>query len=184
MSRRAVAAQGDRAGPSRLEGVYREHQRFVWSTVRRLGLPDHAVADAVHEVFLVVARRLDDFEGRASMRTWLFGISMRVVKNMRRSESRHRRRTEAVAGEANHAPRTNAYARSEAAATLHRLLDVLDDDKRAVFILAEMEGMSAPEIAEATETNVNTVYARLRAARKRMERAVARERSREGGTTS
>jgi RNA polymerase sigma-70 factor, ECF subfamily len=182
MSRQAAAdVRRDDALTRRLEAVYREHHRFVWSTVRRLGIPDHAIADAVHEVFMVVARRLDDFEGRSSVRTWLFGISMRVVKNLRRSDARHRRRTEAAATQSTDGFPPDAYARSEAAATLHRLLDTLDDDKRAVFILAEMEGMSAPEIAEATGTNVNTVYARLRAARQRMQRAVARIRAREGG---
>jgi RNA polymerase sigma-70 factor, ECF subfamily len=172
------------AALDRLESVYREHHGFVWSSVRRLGVPDHAAADAVHEVFMVVARRLPQFEGRSSMRTWLFGISMRVVKNLRRSDHRHRRRTDALAQRVEGAPPADAYARSEAAATLHRLLDGLDDDKRAVFILAELEGMSAPEIAEATGANVNTVYARLRAARKRMEQAVQRLRSREGGAGS
>jgi RNA polymerase sigma-70 factor, ECF subfamily len=182
MSREAAKPRGDAdALASRLEVVYREHQRFVWSSVRRLGVPDHAVADAVHEVFMVVARRLDDFEGRSSLRTWLFAIAMRVVKNLRRSDHRHRRRTEAVAQRTADAPPSDAYARSEAAATLHRLLDALDDDKRAVFVLAELEGMSAPEIAEATGANVNTVYARLRAARRGMQRAVARLRAKEGG---
>jgi RNA polymerase sigma-70 factor, ECF subfamily len=184
MSRGAAATAGDVALVDRLEAVYREHQRFVWSTVRRLGVPDHASADAVHEVFMVVARRLPDFEGRSSMRTWLFGIAMRVVKNLRRSDHRHQRRTQAAAEQTVEHPPPDAYARTEAAATLHGLLEGLDDDKRAVFILAEMEGMSAPEIAEATGTNVNTVYARLRAARKRMQQAVTRLRAREGGITT
>lgn len=165
-----------------LSQLYRAQHRFVWHSVRRLGVPDEAVEDAVHEVFMVAGRRLAEFEGRASHKTWLFAIALRIVQSQRRSDRRHRRRTEALAAESLAAPSPNLYARSEAAATLHRLLDVLDDDKRAVFVLAELEGMSAPEIAEATETNVNTVYARLRTARQRVEAAVLKLKAAEAGT--
>ena len=63
---------------------------------------------------------------------------------------------------------------------LQKLLDELDDDRRAVFVLAELEQMSAPDIADALGVNVNTVYARLRAARRDFEQGVAREGARYG----
>jgi RNA polymerase sigma-70 factor (ECF subfamily) len=179
------AARGSSGEPTQLaerealSAVYREYHRFVWHSVRRLGIPDAAAEDAVHEVFMVVARRLPTFEGRASLKTWLFSIAMFVVRSHRRTDRRHRRKTEALA--ANPSTAADVHARSDAAATLHRLLDVLDDDKRAVFILSELEGMSAPEIAEATDANINTVYARLRTARQRIERAATRLQASEEG---
>jgi len=62
--------------------------------------------------------------------------------------------------------------RAEEVRLLHRILDRLDDDKRAVFVLAELEQMTAPEIAEALSVNLNTVYSRLRAARAAFEDAL------------
>ena len=62
---------------------------------------------------------------------------------------------------------------------LHELLSALDDEKRAVFVLAELEQMTAPEIADALSIKLNTVYSRLRAARKKFETALQRHRARE-----
>lgn len=156
-----------------LEAVYRRHHAFVWRSVRRLGVDEAAVDDAVHEVFLVVARRLSEFEGRAELRTWLFAIAMNVARNQARTQWRQRRRAQALAAEPISA-KVDGFARSDAAATLHRLLDELPEDQRAAFILAELEGLSAPEIATALDANVNTIYARIRAARQRMAEAAQR----------
>ena len=70
-------------------------------------------------------------------------------------------------------------AEREAVRTLHTILDELDDEKREVFVLAELEQMTVPEIADAVEANVNTVYSRLRAARREFDQAVLRHRARE-----
>jgi len=160
--------------------IYEAHFPFVWRTVRRLGIAPGTVDDLVQEVFLVVHRRLGDFEGRSSIKTWLFGIVRRVVRDHRRSQTRKPATpTEDFDGVASDASTPlEATERAEAVRLLHTLLDALDDDRREVFVLAELEQMSAPEIAEATATNVNTVYTRLRAARKDFEEAVARHRAR------
>ena len=169
--------------PLTFESVYDRWFDFVWRTVRRLGVADASVDDAVQDVFVVVHRRLGDFEGRSSVKTWLFGISMRVAKDYRRSASR-RRPTEPLRESLVDAPcgcpMENA-AQNEAVQLLHELLDTLDDDKRAVFVMAELEQMSVPEIADALEVNLNTVYSRLRAARAAFEKAVSRQRAREKG---
>lgn len=169
------------------EDVYEEHFDFVWRNVRRLGVDAALVDDAVQEVFITVHRRLAEFEGRSSMRTWLFGIVARVASGSRRS---HRRKSpharpgvpsidpDAVADESAVGPH-EAAARNEGVRVLHELLGELSDEKREVFVLAELERMTAPEIAEATSANVNTVYARLRAARQDFEQAVARHNARD-----
>jgi RNA polymerase sigma-70 factor (ECF subfamily) len=160
--------------------VYEAHFSFVWRTVRRLGVEPSSVDDLVQEVFLVVHRRLADFEGRSSIKTWLFGIVRRVVHDHRRSKQRKPATpTEDFEGIAVDASTPyESTEKAEAVRLLHAMLDALEDERREVFVLAELEQMSAPEIAEATATNVNTVYTRLRAARKDFEASVARHRAR------
>ncbi|MBX3274541.1 MAG: sigma-70 family RNA polymerase sigma factor [Sandaracinaceae bacterium] len=166
----------------RLEEVYDAHVDFVWRSARRMGVPQEAVDDVVQEVFLVVHRRLDDFEGRSSVKTWLFGILLRVVSDHRR---RHRRKgglaplPEALAAEPDRSCPAEQLERRTQLELLHALLMGLDDDKRAVFVLAELEQLTAPEIADALGIKLNTVYSRLRAARKEFEEALARHRARE-----
>jgi RNA polymerase sigma-70 factor, ECF subfamily len=159
-----------------LAEVYEAQFDFVWRSARRLGVTSLHVDDVVQEVFLVVHRRLHEFEGRSSLRTWLFGIARRVVRDHARSA--RRKPTEPYGAIE---PATAACDAADAQLTqledarlLHALLDELDADKREVFVLAELEQMSGPEIAAALDENLNTVYARLRAARSAFERAVTR----------
>lgn len=164
------------AAMERFDALYEEHFDFVWRSLRRLGIPESQVDDCGQEVWITAYRRLGDFEGRSSARTWLFGIALNVARNARRTVRRKGGADEL--DEQRHAhqgptPET-AAERSDARRTLERLLDTLDDDRRAVFVLAELEQMTAPEIAEALGVNVNTVASRLRAAREDFERAAAR----------
>lgn len=165
------------AGPPRLDDVYRDHHQFVWRSLVRLGVPDDRAADALHDTFMVVARRLEEFEGRANIRTWLFAIAIRVARSVRRDGARERRRREVLSARrpTEHEP----HAASDAANTLRTLLRHLDEDKRAVFIMAELEGMTAPEIASVLRIKVPTVYSRLRHARAQLERALTRTRAQE-----
>lgn len=161
------------------ETLYESNFDFVWRCVRRLGVPESAVDDAVQDVFVVVYRRLDDFEQRSSIRTWLFGIALRVVKTHRRTA--RRKGADALEHEPvadGPTPEANS-ARREALRTLDEILEGMDDDKRAVFVMAELEQMTAPEIAEVTDTKLNTVYSRLRAARKAFDEGVKRHRARD-----
>jgi RNA polymerase sigma-70 factor (ECF subfamily) len=162
--------------------LYAEHVAFVFRTLRQLGVPESTLEDAVQNVFIVVHRKLGEFEGRASLRTWLFRIVRRVASDARRS-MRRRGGTEpideAMVDDGARLPDGEAE-RNEAARRLAQILETLDDEKRAVFVLAEIESMSAPEIAEALGVNVNTVASRLRAARQAFERALERDRRRNG----
>ena len=175
------------AGGLDFDTVYDDHFDFVWRNMGRLGVEPSAVEDAAQDVFVVALRRLADFEGRSSIRTWLFGIALRVAHDYRRAVRRRRDHgivaedegdTAAVADEEAPSPLESA-TRTEAVVRLHAILAELDEDRRAVFILAEMEQMSAPEIAEAVGANLNTVYTRLRAARREFNEAVARLRARD-----
>jgi RNA polymerase sigma-70 factor (ECF subfamily) len=156
----------------RLAAIYREHFGFVWRSLRRLGVPRAALEDLTQDVFVVAARRLDDFEGRSSVHTWLFGIAMRVFLTRRRSEWRHSRKLDELAQQDE--PSGDPIATHDAQHTLLALLDQLDDEKRAIYVLAELEGFTVVEIAEGLEANVNTVYTRLRAARAQLQKAADR----------
>jgi RNA polymerase sigma-70 factor (ECF subfamily) len=163
------------------ETIYREHFRFVWRTVRRLGIEGALVDDVVQEVFVVVHRRLGDFEGRSAAKTWLYGIVRRVVADHRRTMRRKPLGTapEGEGLDAASTPETGPEASAEQAERvrlLHQLLSQLDEAKREVFILAELEGLTLAEIAEALGVNANTVASRLRVARREFEAALEEQR--------
>ena len=173
---------GDRrseASPLDFSQLYDEHFDYVWRTARRLGVIEASVDDVVQDVFVVVHRRLSTFEGRSKLKTWLYGIVRRVVSDYHRSRSRrspHARIDQPLPDFGATGPQ-EAAERSQANKVLHHILDGLDQDKREVFVLAEMEQMTAPEIAAAVGVNLNTVYSRLRAARAAFNQAVDRIRA-------
>jgi len=174
--------------PPDFEAIYHDHFDFVWRSMGRLGVDPSAVEDAAQDVFVIAHRRLASFEGRSSVKTWLFGIALRVARDFRRAARRKRSQGFVPEGQADtstvpdaDAPSPlDAASRGEAVERLRAILAELDEDRRAVFILAELEQMSAPEIAEAVGANLNTVYTRLRAARREFNEAVARHAARDG----
>ncbi|MBC8069363.1 MAG: RNA polymerase sigma factor, partial [Deltaproteobacteria bacterium] len=140
------------------ETVYREHHAFVWRSIRRLGVPDADVDDLVQEVFVVVHRRLGEFEARSAITTWLFGIAYRVMQeHRRRGDARVRREQQVEVGRPPTEP-DRRLSRVEAVGVLDELLERLDEDQRSVFVMAEVVKLSAPEIAELTGAKLNTVY--------------------------
>jgi RNA polymerase sigma-70 factor (ECF subfamily) len=152
-----------------LAELYRKHAGFVWRSLRRFGVPDEALEDVVHEVFMIVRRRLPDFDGRAAATTWLYGIARGVAANVRRSRARAEARHRLVPlGEVPPDPE-QAAERTEALACVAAFLSDLDPDQREVFELVDIEGLRGPEVAELLETNINVVYSRLRLARRKFE---------------
>lgn len=169
------------------EELYHEYFSFVWRTARRMGIAESALDDVCQDVFVAIHRRLPEFEGRSSLKTWVFGFVLNVVqvhhRTLRRKSVAHRATGEVVDPDTvmdrqSQAP-DEKLSQTQAADIAHELLSRLPEDKRAVFILSELEGMSAGEIADAVNANVNTVYARLRAARQQFSHAVERYRARD-----
>jgi len=155
--------------------IYDEHFHFVYRSARRLGVHERSLDDATQDVFVVVHRRLSDFEGRSGIKTWLYGITRRVAKDYRRRVSRKEQGMVPTDGlvSAESGPEEDV-AKRQAAQTLETILSALDPMKREVFVLAEIEEMTVPEIAECLSVNLNTTYSRLRNARVEFEKAVAR----------
>lgn len=161
-------------GPS-VADVFREHAAFVWRALRRLGVPEADVEDVAQEVFVVVHRKLGEFEGRSTLRTWLYGICVRTASDYRRrARVRHEIVTDEPPEQTASAPQLDDVARRQARALLDRILDALDEDKRAVFVLYEIEQVTMNEVAQAVGCPVQTAYSRLHAARREVEAAVQR----------
>ncbi len=171
------------ADPTTFREVYDEHFAFVWKSLRRLGVGEADVPDAVQEVFLVVHRKLGEFEGRSKLTTWLFGIALRVARD-RQKLAVHRRQVsdEAVvlAEPDARADVHGAAERNEGLALLESILDAMPLEQRAVFVLYELDGRSSQEIAEMLDIPLGTTYSRLRLAREVFQRAASRHQAREG----
>jgi RNA polymerase sigma-70 factor (ECF subfamily) len=166
--------------------LYQEYFDFVWRSARRLGVGDEAIEDLVQEVFVIVHRRLPGFEGRSALRTWLYGIILRVVREHRRTTHRADARRGAASDEACEKVADRSRLPDERCAlvqavhVLEHVLDEMPAEQRDVFVMAELEEMTVPEIAALTGTKVNTVYSRLRLAREQFELSALRYRTRDG----
>jgi RNA polymerase sigma-70 factor (ECF subfamily) len=172
MSAAALALDPAITVPS-FDEVYADHVAFVWRTLRSFGVADAQLEDAVQDVFVVVHRRLPEWEGRAAITTWLFAIARRVASATRRRAGNTSARTEPLDVEpAGTADTFAAMSRAQAAATVMAILDTLEESQRIVFALVELEQMSVPDVARMLDHNLNTTYSRLRLARAAFEQAV------------
>lgn len=173
MTHRPPRTSRGSASQDQFEEVYLAHHDFVWSCVRAMGVPAHVVDDVTQDVFMVVHRRLPGFDHRAPVRAWIFGIARNMVRKHRDRLGRSRPHLQLVHGRAPSGPEETLALR-EAAQAVQDFLDRLDEDKRDVFVLARLQGMSVPEVAEALDIKLNTAYSRLRAARLAFERYLSR----------
>jgi len=157
--------------------IHDEHADFVWLSLQRLGVADPDVEDLLQEVFVVVHRRLDSFDHSSRVTTWLFGICLRVVAAYRRRAFRRRERSVAAVPEeatSDAVDPEQVAATRQAQARLRAAMDLMDLEKRALFVMFEIDELSCEEIAEMLSVPLGTVYSRLHAARKDFERALAR----------
>lgn len=156
--------------------MFDDYGAFVWRTLRHLGVREADVADVCQEVFVTVHRRLGDFEGRSSLRTWIYGICIRTASDHRRRASVRREiPTDEVPDSVTEANQPAELERSRLRARLAALLDTLDDDKRAVFVLYEIEELTMKEVAKIVGCPLQTAYSRLHAARSQLAQRLTRE---------
>jgi len=163
------------ASEARLRQLFDTQFDFVWRSLRRLGVPELTVDDATQEVFLVVSRRLGDIEAGRE-RSFLFATALRVASTTRRAIGRRGHHDdEAVDSLVDHSPGPDEVAdRQRARAVLDRVLESMELDLRAVFVLYELEEMTMAEIAATLELPPGTVASRLRRAREAFQATVAR----------
>jgi RNA polymerase sigma-70 factor (ECF subfamily) len=151
----------------RFEDVYEEYFDFVWRSLRTLGVAPSALDDAAQDAFGVISRRLAGFEGRSSLRTWVFGITHFTAANHRRGERRKSLPLQPLDDEllcGQPGPQQHVEAR-QLGDLIVAFCAELDEGRRTVFVLGLLEGVPAAEIAQVLGIPVNTVYSRLRTLR-------------------
>jgi RNA polymerase sigma-70 factor, ECF subfamily len=171
----AVGASGPACAvpaPQDFVQVYGEHFDFACRSLRLLGVGSDAIEDAAQDVFGVVHRRLPEFAGNSSLKTWIFAIVQRVAANHRRARRRKRWALRPLVDEPEAptgSPEAHAEAR-EAAARVQAFCDGLDEDRRALLVLALIEDVPARELAPMFGVPLFTVYSRIRSLRAALDR--------------
>jgi RNA polymerase sigma-70 factor (ECF subfamily) len=182
MGEMPLSLEGREASRLDILSIHEENADFVWRMLQRMGVRDADVEDQLQEVFVVVHHRLHTFDGSARMTTWLFGICTRVAAAYRRRA--YRRREEVVAdvpedGRVDEGDPEHAVIALQARARLLGILDLMDLEKRAIFVMFELDEVPCEEIAEMLGVPVGTVHSRLHAARKDFQAALTRFSARE-----
>lgn len=169
-------ANGGRIITLELELVFRTHAAFVANTLRRFGVSPADLPDQLQEVFLVVHGLRHDYDPGRPLRPWLFGITYRVAARYRQKKGRQIVADAELDDRAEDpGPRADISMESkEAQALVLEALERIDLSRRAVFIMADIDGEPVPEIAAALQIPLNTAYSRLRLAREEFSRAVRR----------
>jgi RNA polymerase sigma-70 factor, ECF subfamily len=148
--------------------LYRHHLDYVWHSVRRLGVDERDLEDVTHEVFMVVHRRLADYDRSRPLKPWLFGIAFRVASDYRRAAARRVEPRDDLADEkadsGRHSPE-RLVERREAMSLVQRAIAALTPDDRAVFVAVDLDGGAVTIVAEELGIPLNTAYSRLRRAR-------------------
>ena len=159
--------------------IYEQHFDEVTRWAAALGGPAADVDDLAQEVFLVVRRKLDAFDGR-HLRAWLYAITARTVSDFRRRAwfknvlSRRREVDVDSLARAGATPHELAE-RAEARRKIYRLLEKMSEKRRTAFVLFEIEGYSGEEIASLLGVPVATVWTRLHHARREFFARLAEE---------
>jgi RNA polymerase sigma-70 factor (ECF subfamily) len=166
---------GDAREALEFRAIFDEHMPLAWRALRRLGVREADLADVCQEVFMVIHRRLDDFDRSMSLPAWIYGICVRVASEYRRRAPQRREVGSDQLPELSAPPDQEEIAeRRRARERLDRVLAQLEDSRREVFVLYEIEELSMREVAAAVGCPLQTAYSRLHAARAEVERAFAK----------
>ncbi len=162
----------------RFRALVEAHGRFLWSALRRLGIPEASLDDAIQQVFLVAAERLDDIQPGAE-KAFLFRTALNVSAHTRRRLARKPEQPlddDHVQALSDPAPTADDLLdRSYARRVLDEILDAMPNDCRVVFVLHELEELSLPRVAECLGIPVGTASSRLRRAREEFRQLAARK---------
>jgi len=153
--------------------VYDGELAYVARTLRRLGVAPGDVEDLAHDLFVIVSRQWSDYDPARPLRAWLFGIAVRLVSNYRQ-RARHHREVQAPVLDVGDGkqPVDDRMADAEARARVLAALDELDFDQRVAVVMHDLEERTAPEVAELLGVPLNTIYSRLRLARRHLAEAL------------
>lgn len=172
------------AAPPEFDALYEQWFEEVARWIRAMGGPEADREDLVQDVFLVVYRRLPDFDGK-NVAGWLYQIARRRVRDFRRLFwVKHLFGPSVPLSESLSKPGpspADSLETKERGRQLEGMLDALNPDQRAAFVLFEIEGYSGEEIARLQEVPLNTVWARIHKARKKLQTRISKLEKRELG---
>lgn len=169
------SAQQREHTPVDFRSIYDAEVSYVWRYLQYMGVPSRDIEDKVQDVFVALFRCWERYDTSRPVRPWLTGIGFRVASDYRRKAGYHREVMHCPVEAVDHGPGPEAaLARRQAADLVHEALEALDPDRRAVFVLHDIEGQTVPSIARGLGVSVNTLYSRLRHARDRYKAAVRR----------
>jgi RNA polymerase sigma-70 factor (ECF subfamily) len=146
--------------------VFEENVSFVWRVLEHHGVRGSELEDATQEVFIVVARKLDDLDDGVSVRSWLYGIARRVASSQRRrAHVRREQLTDEPPASVDAARQHDDAERREALGLLQTVLERLPEEQRMAFVLREVEQLTIQEVADAMGCPLQTAYSRVRVAK-------------------
>lgn len=172
----SAAAEPESARIPSATEVFRQEFRYVWNTLRRLGVQERDLEDVTHEVFIRVHAQLPLFDAERPLRAWLFSLALGVAANYRRL-ARHRTSlapTLPEVADPNGAAEENLLRREESR-QVHEALQDVPLEQRAILVLHELDGYSIPEVAVTLGLGLNTAYSRLRLGREAFRQAFRRK---------
>lgn len=177
-------APAERAGSveaASFRAIFERDLGYVWTSLRRLGVPARDLEDLSHDVFFRVHQRLADYDRERPFRPWLFGFCFRVASDYRRRSANQRELLGAELEPTDPSPDAlDRLVQAEAMSLAQLVLQSLELDRRAVFVMHDVDGVPVPEVAEALGIPLNTAYSRLRLARQQFSDSLQRERLRRG----
>lgn len=155
-----------------LERIYDEQFDYVWNSLKRCGVPERDLEDLCHEVFVTIYQKLDDYDDDRPLQPWLFGFAFRIASDYREKASNAREKLTDPDPPSQAPEVVDKLSADQARDIVMDALQEVDMERRAVFVLNELDGHAMPEVADSLAIPTNTAYSRLRAAREQFEQAV------------
>jgi RNA polymerase sigma-70 factor (ECF subfamily) len=155
--------------------IFEEHFDYVWNTLKHLGVRDADLEDLAHEVFLRVHERIEDYDESRPIKPWLFAFAFRVASGHRRL-ARHRLEVLGIAVDPHDPslPADEVLASRRDGELAAAALDSVEIDRRAVFMLHDLDEVPIPQVAAALGIPLGTAYSRLRLAREEFQKSAQR----------
>jgi RNA polymerase sigma-70 factor (ECF subfamily) len=170
-----------------LSEIYRTYVRDVGRWAERLAGPEFDLPDMVHEVFEIVQRRLPSYRGDSSLKTWLYGITEKVVRHRRRKDRLRHWLSGSAKDVAKYLPapgpsQLERLEQKERSVRVYRVFDRLPERDREILILFELEELPGAEIAALLGIKLENVWLRMHRARERFLKAFQESESEIGET--
>lgn len=170
-----IGLSNEESRRARFDQLFEAEFAYMWRSLARLGVPPRDLEDVTHDAFMEVYRRLDSYDPSRPMRPWLFAFAFRIASDYRRL-ARHR--VEVMGADVEREDGTPSadelLQAKETRALVERAVMKIAEDRRAVFILHDLDEVPIPEVARVLDLPVNTTYSRLRLAREEFREAIRR----------